>query len=249
MEINYNNELIIQPEIVQSKINNGYKFDIGRYLNEGWEIFKKEWLTFSIYSLLYMLIVFFATLTIIGIFFVAYPLLLGYFIGAHRVKTGQTLSLGDMFGGFKNLPQVALLTLIPVLVMSIFFAPFLLLGIFDADDFSSGFVAPTGALLMYSVTPIVGILLSMVLFFAPYLVVFGNYSAIDAIKTSWSLSIKQPLMIILFVILINFVAQFGIFFCLVGVFVSMAFAYICYYPAIMDVLYDETNQNEIKSLE
>lgn len=240
MEMNYNNELRINPDIVQNKIHNGYKFDIGRYLNDGWEIFKKEWLTFSIYSLLLFLIIMLAAMTIIGILFVAYPLMLGYFIGAHRVKTGQSLSIGDMFGGFKKIPQLALLTLIPVLAVLIFNIPFVATGAFSFPD-GPPEAAPAAMMLMYPVMFAVGLAINLALFYAPYLILFGDYSVSDAIKTSWSLALKQPLMIVLYIILVGFIAQFGVFLCFIGVFVSMSFAYVCYYPAIKDVLFTDTN--------
>lgn len=242
MEMNYNNDLSINPDIVQSKINNGYKFDIGRYLNEGWEIFKKEWLIFSLYSVLFLLISILSAMTIIGILFVLYPMILGYFIGAHRVRTGQTLSISDMFGGFKKLPQLALLTLIPVLAVLLLNIPFIATGAFSvtSDVYSSGDM-PAAMIFFYPLMFILGLIINMALFYAPYLIFFGNYSVMDAIKTSWNLSLRQPLMIVVYIILIGFIAQFGVFLCFIGVFVSMALGYVCYYPAIKDVLFTDSN--------
>ncbi len=235
-------ELTIDRTVVEQKLQNGYEFDIGSYLSSGWEIYKKEWLTFSIYALLVLIILTIVSITIIGLLFTAYPLMLGFFIGANKVENGESLSIGDMFGGFKKLPQLAILTLIPVLVMILVSLPFggIWMGMSsisgDGGSMSEG-VAMGSVFLMYGIMFIVGMVMSLALFFAPYLVFFGDYSAIEALKTSWKLSLKQPLMIVLFVILISLIAQIGSFLCLIGVFASMGFAYVCYYPAIKDVLF------------
>ena len=124
MEILNDTNLVIDSTLIDEKIQRGYNFNLGDYLSQGWEIFKKEWLTFSIYSLLMLVIIFIASITIIGLLFVIYPLLLGYFIGAEKVNRGENLSIGDMFGGFKKLPKLALLTLIPVAIMALVSLPF-----------------------------------------------------------------------------------------------------------------------------
>ena len=249
MEILNDTNLVIDSTLIDEKIQRGYNFNLGDYLSQGWEIFKKEWLTFSIYSLLMLVIIFIASITIIGLLFVIYPLLLGYFIGAEKVNRGENLSIGDMFGGFKKLPKLALLTLIPVAIMALVSLPFSgafigFANIADAngsmDDVFGG-AAMGSLMLMYLLMFIVGMVLSLALFFAPYLIFFGNYSVIDALKTSWQISLKQPLFIILFAILIGFIAQIGTLLCGIGVFASMGFAYVCYYPAIKDILFTPTH--------
>ena len=247
-------ELVIDRSVVEQKLQNGYEFDIGSYISSGWETYKKEWLTFSIYAFLVLVILTLASITIIGLLFTAFPLMLGFFIGANKVENGESLSIGDMFGGFnKNLPQLAILTLIPLLAMLLINIPFL--GVFmgmaslgdDPSAAASG--AALGSIfLMYAVIFVASLVMSLALFFAPYLVFFGDYSGIDALKTSWRLSLKQPVMIVLFVILISLIAQVGSFLCLIGVFASMGFAYVCYYPAIKDVLFTGKLINEENKL-
>ena len=246
-------DLEIDRTVVEQKLQNGYEFDIGSYLSRGWEIYKKEWLTFSIYAFLALIILTIASITIVGLLFTAYPLMLGFFIGARRVENGEPLSIGDMFGGFKKLPQLAILTLIPVLIMLIITLPFggVMMGMasISGDGASMAEGAAVGSVfLMYGIMFIAGIVMSLALFFAPYLIFFGDYSAIEAFKTSWNLSLKQPLLIILFMILIGMIAQIGSFLCLIGVFASMGFAYVCYYPAVKDVLFTGTQNNEENKL-
>lgn len=234
----------IHRSTVDEKINHGYTFDIGEYFSQGWEIFRKEWLTFSIYSLLLFIIITLAAFTIIGLLFVVYPLYIGYFIGADKVKKGESLSVGDMFGGFKhNLGQLAILTLVPVIVMGVamipFFGTFATMASMAENSDVAGGIATGSLFLMYPILFILGIILNLVLFFAPYLVFFGNYSAMEALKTSWKLSMKQPLWVILYGLLIGFVAQIGTMLCGIGVFTSFGFAYVCYYPVMKDILFNE----------
>lgn len=237
MEIINNNQ--INRATIQRRIEEGYEFDLGNYLSQAWEIFKKEWLNFSLYSLLFLLIIFLSAFTVIGILFVIYPLLLGFFIGADKVKNGEPLSLGDMFGGFKKVGKLAILVLIPMLVIGLVMSPFIGSLALSANSEELSGMAMGSMFLMYGLIFILGLLIKLALFFAPYLIFFGDYGAVEALKTSWKLSLKNPLMVILYGILIGFLAQLGTLICGIGVFVSLGFAYVCYYPAMKDILFDE----------
>lgn len=237
MEIINSNQ--INRATIQRRIEEGYEFDLGNYISQAWEIFKKEWLNFSLYSLLFLLIIFLSALTVIGTLFVVYPLLLGFFIGADKVKNGEPLSLGDMFGGFKKVGRLAILVLIPILIMGFVMSPFIGSLVLSANSEEFSGMAMGSMFLMYGLMFILGLLINLALFFAPYLIFFGDYGVVEALKTSWKLSIKKPLMIILYGILIGFLAQLGTLVCGIGVFVSLGFAYVCYYPAMKDILFDE----------
>ncbi|MXV37318.1 hypothetical protein GO491_01310 [Flavobacteriaceae bacterium Ap0902] len=229
----------ISETVIQDRLNSGYNFDIGNYISTGWEIFKKEWVTFSLYGLIMLVIV----MTGIGALFTG-ALIIGFFIGADKVVKGEKLSLNDMFGGFnKNLGSLIVLMLIPIVIMgaiySLFFGVLIGTSSFAPNDDAAAMAAMGSMLIIYLLMFVIGMALSLAMFFAPYLVYFGDYAVIDAIKTSWKLSMKNVLMILLFTILIGFITQVGIFVCLIGIVVSMAFAYVCYYPLMKDVLFDQ----------
>lgn len=226
---------------VEELLKNGYNFEIGDYISQGWEIFKKEWLTFSIYGLLTFFIIVLSAITIIGPIFVVYPLLIGFVKGADRVQRGENLSLGDMFTGFDKTGKLAMLVVLPLLIMVIMYLPILVLSFL-----SQGSESMQGVLLLVSAVlglliMAAAILFNLALFYAPYLVYFGDYEPMEALKTSFKLSKKQPLMVIAFIIIIGFINQLGMFLCGIGLFSSMALGYICYYPMLKDVLMkDET---------
>lgn len=231
----------IQPEIVNDRLANGYDLDIGEYLNQGWEIFRREWLLFSLYSLVMIFIVLVASFTIIGLLFVIFPLYLGYYIGADKVRRGEELEFGDFFEGFKmNMPKLALLALIPMIAYALAFLPFLgsMIELENSGD-AGGNLFAGSIIMMYPLIFIIAILIYLAFFFAPILIAYGNYGVMDAVKTSWKLSMKQPLYIILFSILLYFINQAGALLCGIGLLASSAFAYVCYYPAIRDVLYKD----------
>ncbi|MGI9525531.1 MAG: hypothetical protein ACR2MS_00310 [Weeksellaceae bacterium] len=240
---NYTIDSQISETIIQDRLNNGYNLDIGSYISTAWEIFKKEWLTFSLYSLIVLVII----ATGIGAFAI-YPLMLGFFLGADKVAKGQPLSISDMFGGFnKNLGKLILLFLVPFGVMLIIYIPFMgiivgtgMLGSESSDAAGAVDVVAMGSMfLMYILIFIAAIVLSLALFFAPYLIYFGDYSVMDALKTSWKLAMKNVLMLIVYSLLISLITQIGIFACFVGIVASIAMGYVCYYPMIKDVLFNE----------
>ena len=232
----------ISDSTVEDRINNGYKFDIGQYISAGWEIFQKEWLNFSLYGLIVGFILF----TGIGVFFV-YPLLIGFSLGAEKVERGEKLEIGDMFGGFKkNLGDLVILILLPMVVIMILYIPFIILifaGATSSDPDIAGGIAGGTMLIMYPLIFILGIAMSLILFFAPYMVFYGDYKAMDAIKKSWKIAKKQPLMIIIFIWLLSMLGSLGMLACGIGYFVTLALAYTCYYPAMKDVLFDKTVDN------
>ncbi len=244
-------ELVIDKALVEKKIQYGYRMSIEKYFSEGWEIFKKEWFLFSIYALLHIVIIYLAAVTVIGLLFVLYPLMMGYVIAANKVDNGEPLSFGDFFGGFKRLGKFALLTLIPMLIMFICLIPFggVLAGVSSAMESGdanaiSDMVGLGSLSFMYLILIFVGLLISLALFFAPYLIIFSNYDPLEAFKTSFKMAQKNIIQILLFVICVGILGSIGSFLCLIGVFASMGFAYTCYYPMMKDTLLNPENVND-----
>lgn len=229
----------ISEVTIQERLANGYNLDIGSYISSGWKIFSKEWLTFSLYGLISLFIL----MTGLGALF-SYPLMLGFVLGADKVAKGEPLSLTYMFEGFnKNLGKLILLSLAPMVIIMVMYLP--MLGVIFGSQLIGGesdmaMLAVSGSLIFVLLLMFVAaILLGLALFFAPFLVYFGDYTVMNALKTSWKLSVKNVLMIFVFMFLISIIVQAGIMLCLIGVFVSYAFGYVCYYPLIKDVLFNE----------
>mgnify|MGYP001009135787 CR=1 FL=1 len=241
----------IEVATVNEKIANGYNFDFGKYFSDGFEIFKKEWVMFSLYGLVSTFIILFSVITIVGPLFISYPVLLGYSVAAEKVERGEPLELKDFFGAFKNYGDYFLLMLCMIGIIIILVLPLFLFGAmigFAGESNSEAMGAIGGIFLMlYYFLFYIGIfVLQSAMSFAPYLIHYGGYSAIDSLKTSIKLFRKQPWMILVFVFVMGMLGGVGYIACVIGIFVSMAAARVIQYAMVKDVLmkssYSEIDQ-------
>lgn len=236
----------IEVATVNQKIENGYNFDFGKYITDGFEIFKKEWLLFSLYGLVSSLLMMLSFLTVVGAFFWMFPLLLGYSVAAEKVERGEQLEFKDFFGAFKNYDKHAMLTLCLFAFFIVLYIPIILFLVFIEMNSGYGDANAVGAIagifmIFYYLIFYVGLFFvqgSMI--FAPYLIHYGGFSGVDAIKTSYKLFKKQMMMILLFVFVIGMLSAIGYFACLIGVFASMAAGTLMQYAMVKDILMQST---------
>lgn len=229
----------IELSTVEAKIQNGYNFDFGKYISDGFEIFKKEWLLFSLYGLVSLLIILFSAVTIVGIFFVIMPAMLGFSVAAEKVERGETLEFNDFFGAFKNLGNYAILMLIIIGITLVLYIPLVFfLFLIEAGNQSEGLIAVAGIFFVFYYLFIYAAMyaLQASVIFAPYLIHYGNYSGYEAFKASIKLFRKQPWWILLFVFVIGMISSIGYFACLIGIFASLAAGSLMNYAMIKDIL-------------
>jgi len=82
---------------IQKLLENGYDFDINKYLSEGWDLFKNSAGLFILYALLVFVInsfIPFAGLVVGAVLFS------GYYLAAHKIETTGTVKLEDFFKSF-----------------------------------------------------------------------------------------------------------------------------------------------------
>ena len=242
----------IEVATVNQKIEDGFNFDFGKYISQGFEIFKKEWVLFSLYGLVSMILMMLSFMTIIGGLFFIYPLFLGYSVAAEKVERGEALEFKDFFGAFKNYNRHFLFTLCIFVVFMVLYLPFIFLFITSGmySDFEN---SPTMGLSMGIFMSFYYIFFYVALFFVqgsmifvPYLIHYGGFSTVDAIKSSFKLFKKQWIMILVFVFVTGILSSIGYFACLIGIFASMAAGTLMQYAMVKDILmqssYSEIDQ-------
>lgn len=234
---------------VEERIRNGYTFDFGKYMNEGFKIFGKEWLMFSLYGLVATLILFFSLFTIVGFIFLLYPTILGFSVAADKVMKGETLRFNDFFGAYKNFGSHAVLGLIFIFLYGMMIGPYMFIVFFfmetnypsETDLIGMGI----GVIIML-VMMVVLYVMNIFLFFAPYLIHYGNYSSGEAIKKSFALSRKNFWWILLLIIVTGFIAGLGQYACIIGMFATFPIAFLINYSLVREVLltgeYSEIDQ-------
>ncbi len=106
-------------------VTDGYQFDMGRYISQGWDLFKKGAGSFIGFILLYFIISFVLGLIPFVNFFASFvqqALIAGLFLFCRNLLK-QNEEFGDFFGGFKFFGNIVgyililLLILIPVLAL------------------------------------------------------------------------------------------------------------------------------------
>jgi hypothetical protein len=234
---------------VEERIRNGYSFDLGKYLNEGFKIFGKEWLMFSLYGLVAFLILGLSIFTIVGFIFLLYPTLLGFSVAADKVVKGEPLNFNDFFGAYKNFGSHAVLGLIFMFIYGLMIGPYMFIffyAIQDNNPSDSEILGMGVGVLIMLVMMVFMYVMMILLFFAPYLIHYGNYSSSDAIKKSIALSKKNFWWILLLVIITGFISGIGQYACIIGMFATFPIAMLINYSLVKDVLltgeYSEIDQ-------
>lgn len=234
---------------VEAKIRDGYNFDFGKYISDGFNIFSKEWLMFSLYGLVSFIILTVSVFTIFGFVLILYPTLLGFSVAAEKVERGERLEFNDFFGAFKNFGQYAVLGLLVLFCLGLIVGIYLFM-IFAMTANPSEEPNPIlmmGVMLFFFVAIIGYYALQVLMIFTPYLIHYGNYSAVDAIKKSFEVAKKKFWWLLLFVFVIGVIASVGQYACLIGMFPSMAAAALMQYAMVKDVLMS-SEHNEIDQI-
>ena len=192
--------------------------DAGRgvgWWQDAWALFMKNagmWLVMGV-----ILLVIFIVLNVIPfIGGLAAALLAPVFVGgwmqaANKLDGGGTLEVGDLFSGFQD--KLSSLVIVGALLLGAVVVIGIVAGVLGmgavagammggANSSGVGMAAAmgTGALALL-VTLAMSFILGMAFWFAPALVVFRNLSPVDALKTSFSASLKNIVAFLLFGIL------------------------------------------------
>lgn len=243
----------IDEQKVQLHQAQGWDFKFGDYLQQAFEIYQKEWINYSLFALLSLIIYTVAGFTIIGIFFLALPLALGYATATEKVLRNETLALGDFFAPFSKMMNLFLLAIIIIGISLLIYSPVLLTIIpailsnsMEPSSASEALGILTGGAMMIVIPIVALVLLAFILLviFAPYFVYYGNYSAVEAIKQSIKLAKKNALMIFLFIIVCSILGQIGAVVCYVGLLFTLPIASIAQFLMVKDAMLKENQTSK-----
>jgi uncharacterized membrane protein len=132
----------------------------------------------------------------------------GWLLAARKVESGGVLEVGDLFAGFKD--KLTPLLVLGALLLAAGFAVGLVAGVLGFGAVMGGFaggmhgsvggmMAALGAgMLAVLVALALSVLIAMAVWFAPALVVFRNIAPVDALKASFSASLKNVVPFLLF---------------------------------------------------
>jgi len=183
--------------------------DAGRgvsWWGDAWRIFMKNpvmWFVLGLINIvIFMVLAFIPLLGGIAVALLAPVLIAGWMQAARKVDAGGTLEVGDLFSAFQSASLMPLVILgalllgasIVVGVVAAMLGGGAMMGLVMGGGHTSG-AGLAAALGMGMVAMLVffvlGFVLAMAFWFAPGLIVFRNTPPVDALKASFSASLKN----------------------------------------------------------
>ncbi len=234
--------------LIESAITNGYNFNIGNYITRGMDIFKKNPGGYIGYTLLFivisMTISFIPILgTLIGIA-INPALMVGIPIAAHKQEKSSDMEFGNFFKGFDHFAQLLVANILVTIIYLIIALPLIFMLGFTffasmATGDPSALMESTGELASFGIWILLFILLftyvSISMRWTNYLIVFHQYDAVSAIKTSWALTNKKWIFHLGFALLAGLMLLAGVIALFVGIIFVIPIIFAADYAGYADV--------------
>ncbi|KQT24616.1 hypothetical protein ASG22_11525 [Chryseobacterium sp. Leaf405] len=221
--------------------NKGYDLNIGKYISEGFEIFKKDIGGFILATLLavVMSIIPFCGILAMGNFYKI----------CKKADQGQKVEAGDIFDFTDFWVYFKLMILVTIVVM-ILMIPlgFTIIPVIVAANAGGEYIDPVvvmgGMGIWFFLYILFMIAFSVSLFFVqPLISLYRVQSVRLAYSLSWKIAKKNFLMIFIFSIVVGIISQLGIIACGIGLFFTIPLGICIRYAAYKDVL--ETQNQKV----
>lgn len=234
------------PESYRHLWEEGYNFDLGLYLNESWEIFKKDSGGFvGFFVLAYIIAAFASIIPLLGA--LLYPALFavltaGVYIVSDKIANGQSHAFDNFFRGFDDFLQIGISQIVMLLIIVIpallLIIPFIAVG-FQIDsipelDPSLIALIVVGMIVLYA-----GIIyISICYTFSVPLIVFGRLEFWPALETSRKIINKRWWSFFLMFLLFFALNLVGLLALCLGILVTAPLCYIITYTAYRHITRD-----------
>lgn len=213
--------------------NKGYDFNIGKYISEGFDIFKKDIGGFIVATLLAVVMSFipFCGLLAIGNFYKI----------CKKVDEGQSVQAGDIFDftDFWMYFKLFLLILLVVFILMIPIQATLIPIIFAAkngDQLNPAiFLGGMGIWFFLYLIFLLAFSVSMY-FIQPLISLHKIQSVRQTFSLSWKIARKNFLMIFLFTIVVGLISELGLLACGIGILFTIPIGICIKYASYKDVL-------------
>ncbi|PIF43996.1 uncharacterized protein DUF4013 [Chryseobacterium sp. 52] len=219
-----------------------YDFNIGKYLSQGTDLFKKDIGGFIVATLLLFVMSFIPFLGILG---------LGNFYKiCKKVDEGQQVSAGDIFDFtdfvvylklFLLIFAICIVAMIPI-QLSLLPLVFVAAEGENVSDASAALLAGGMGLWVMVMVIVIMIISVSMYFIQPLISLYRITSVREACRLSWKIARKNFFKILLFSIIVGFISQLGVIVCGIGVLFSIPLGICMKYAAYKDVL-ETINQN------
>ncbi len=245
---------------LESVLNDGYQFNLGKYVNEGFKLFGGDAGIYIAYTIVYFVISFVISMIPfigwIGSLVIGPPLIVGWYLYARNQKKGFDKSFNNFFDGFKiQWMQQVLQSLITgvfvALAVGVIVVPFFLSMILellphvkelqqmtDPDDIREiVFGILTGKVLLgIFLSLLIGAMVSALYILAPMFIVFRGMGFWEAMEASRKVVTKNYIQFLLFMIVLMVIGIVGFLMCCVGLLAAIPICYLALYAAFEDII-------------
>ena len=245
-------------------LTNGYEFNMGKYLGDGWDLFKKgagNYIGFTIvFFIIIMVLVFIPFVNaLVSVF--EYVLISGIFIFTRNLLKGKG-EFSNFFEGFNSFGQIFLFAIVlflfmmpAIVIFVIYLIPegFLtsaLNGFADAEYLAEEFIANLtdnlGAILFLIMAMVLYILYLYISYsFTLILIVDRKMRFWDAMELSRKVIAKNFIYFLGMYILLNIMTSVAIIFtCGLGIVVAIPYIYLVIFAAYNDIIGPEEDTME-----
>lgn len=252
-----------QRNRLNTLIEEGYRFDLGNYISQGFALFQKSAGNFIGFAFLAgMIIVIASLIPLIGSLLtnlVLTPaLMVGGYLAAHKLNQDEPLDFGTFFRGFDYLGQLALAALVTNLIILACFIPILLVWYMGGslNFFWELYLNPLAEPEVPSFPLWSLLLLAPVLYFSIayswsyHFIVFYEMEFWDAMETSRKVIGKQWGLFFLFLFILGLLVGLGVLLFFVGVLVTFPILICANYAAFAEVtgLLEEAEDDLVEHL-
>jgi len=220
--------------------NKGYTFNIGKYIAEGYDLFKKDVGGFILATLLVFIM---SIIPFCGV------LALGNFYKiCRKADQGEKVEAGDIFDFtdfvvyLKFIVLVFLVVILMMIPMQFTLFPVLIAASEEGENINAALLAG-GMGIWFFVYILLMIAFSVSLFFVqPLISLYRVQSVREAYSLSWKLVKKNFLLIFLFTILVSIISQLGALACGIGLLFTIPIGICIKYAAYKDVFETQTKK-------
>lgn len=216
---------------------NGYEMNIGKFISEGVDLFKKDIGGFIVATILLFLM---SIIPFLGV------MALGNFYKiCRKVDEGQKVQVGDIFDFTDFVTYLKFFVFIFVICFIIMIPIQLsLLPVLFAASSADGNLSDTGAALfaggmgiwfMLVIVLLFAVTISMY-FVQPLISLYGITSIRKAYSISWKLARRNFLMILVFSIVVGIISQIGVIVCGIGILFTIPLGICIKYASFKNIL-------------
>lgn len=246
---------------VQRLLDEGYNFNLGQYISDGFSLMQKNMGGFIGFIVLVMVIAiamnFIPLVSVLGTF-VTTPLMAGLYLVAKKVKNDEYNEFGDFFKGFDFIKPLAIMILITFALYLVAMIPFgVYMGVSLAPLFADiGSIDPEDPAFILELFSNINFGLAFLLMlpiiylgiawsWATFFILFHKMSAWEALEASRKIITKKFFMFLLFGFVVGIIAAAGMIAFFIGLLFTMPAMMLANFAAFADIvgLGDDDNNN------